>query len=647
MRTMTFNRVIIVAIIASLAKWADCENNPETSVAPPGRIFELLGLNRDIGTTAWPKYRSPCDIKASPDKKFLYVAEQTAKRLSVVSFESKALLKTITLPNEPTGIAVAPDGNLLYVTCSSDRWPDGMVCEVSPGNGKVLRHIPAGQGARSPVISHNGKTLYVCNQHGDNISVLDIASGTLVTTMGAMREPYAAALTPDDSVLVVTNCLPVQKATDTLSIASKILLYDVKANKLMDTIPLPTGSHSVFGITITPDGKYAIATHLIGMFAIPATKIEGGWIHTNNIAIVDIKKRKILNDASLDLPTSGVANPWGIDCSPDGKILCVAHSGSNQMSVVDLQQLITVADTSDYSPGLVVAVGAPTTLSHDLTRIAGITDRVKVSGKAPRALTVVGNQVITAGYFDDYLEVFDLVLPNGGITKTSLSTKIDLGPEVPKTTVRMGEFAFFDASNCLQKWQSCQSCHPLTRTDGLNWTLNAPLAAPKNAKSMLYSWWTAPTSWAGRRQNAYESIRAGVRSELFLEPDDAVASAMDTFFMTLKPVPSPHLKKGQLTEAAKHGRTIFFTDANLDCKKCHPAPLYTDFKTYDSGIFDKYDANRYWDTPSMIEAWRGAPYDHLGSMDQITDLMKDKGHSNAGALPAQDFADLVEFILSL
>jgi DNA-binding beta-propeller fold protein YncE len=226
--------------------------NPEQTDTPPGRIFELLALSRDLPTAARPTYNSPCDIKASPDGKLLYVALQTAKKLAVVDLAAKTLLKTISLPNEPMGIAVAPDGNLVYVTCSSDLWPNGMICEVSPVSGKVVRRLPAGSGARSPVISHDGKTLFECNQYGGDVWAVDVASGQLLTKMNAFREPFAAVITPDDSVLVVTNKLPVQKSTDTLTIASKILLFDAKGFKLKDTIPLPVGSHSVFGLSRPP-----------------------------------------------------------------------------------------------------------------------------------------------------------------------------------------------------------------------------------------------------------------------------------------------------------------------------------------------------------------------------------------------------------
>ena len=36
-------------------------------------------------------------------------------------------------------------------------------------------------------------------------------------------------------------------------------------------------------------------------------------------------------------------------------------------------------------------------------------------------------------------------------------------------SVRRGEILFHDASDCFERWQSCASCHPDARADGLNW----------------------------------------------------------------------------------------------------------------------------------------------------------------------------------
>jgi YVTN family beta-propeller protein len=639
---------VFALILFSLTLLAFSQN-PEQSVAPPGMIFELLALNHDLPTTARPTYLSPCDLVASADSKTIYVAEQTAKQIAVVDIATKAVVKTIKLPNEPTGIAVTPDG-LLYVTCSSDQWPNGMVCEVHPVQGKVLRRLPAGHGARSPVLSHFGRTLYVCNQYENDVYIVDVAAGTLTSRIDALRQPYAAALTPDDSVLVVTSCLPNEKSTDTLKITSKILLIDAFAKKVRDTLPLPLGSNSVFGVTISPDGKYAFATHLVAMFGIPATKVDGGWIHTNNCAIVDIKKRSIKNDVTLDSPLQGSANPWGITCSPDGKLLCVVHAGSNELSIIDIQKLIGVADSGKYNPFAILLPhddDPKTVLAHDFSALNDAMEKKVVKGKEPRAVTIVGNQLYTSGYFGDNLESFTLSIPGSG-TKTPDGETISLGPEISKTSERKGQIAFGDAGLTFQKWNCCLSCHPFMRDDGLNRTLRNEFAAPKNIKTMIYAWWTPPTSWAGVRQNAFESIRAGQMNELFLEPDMETYTNMDTFFMKMKPVPSPYLVKGKLSASAQRGRNLFLSMPTLDCRKCHPIPLYTDLKFHNTGAEDPYDNSTSWDTPSLVECWRTAPYNHLGSKLTVYDMVRFQGMSSASKeLTDYQISDLVEFVLSL
>jgi sugar lactone lactonase YvrE len=517
-----------------------------------------------------------------------------------------------------------------------------MVCEVSPVQGKVIRRLPAGHGARSPVISHDGKTLFVCNWWGEDVSVVDVASGGAIATMKSLREPYAAAMTPDDSVLVVTNFNPTQRSTDTMTAASKVLLFDAHTKRLRDTLALPVGSEGVAGVTVSPDGRYAFATHSIGTFYVPTTKVDNGWIHTNNCAVVDIKNRRILNVASLDFPISGAANPWGVACSPDGKMLCVTHAGANFLSVVDLAQFVTMADTNVYSLDGIKLGSTSVSLFHNLTAASHITHRVKINGKSPRALTVVGSKAITAGFFDDFLDVFDI-----GLDTIFASGTVALGPEVPKAVERKGEVSFYDAGMCLQHWQSCHTCHPFARADGLNWTLNSEICAPKNATSMIYSWWTPPTTWTGRRANASESIRAGIKSELFLQPDPVIAETMDTFFMSLKPVPSPHLFKGRFSVSALRGREVFY-GGKAACVVCHPGPLFTDMKRHNAGIPDQYDGNTQWDTPTLIECWRTAPYGHLGSKLTIREMVEMPGMGGVGGkLSEGEISDLVEFVLSL
>ena len=604
-----------------------------SKAVPSGLLTQLLALNGDISTLQKPKYFSPGELAVSPDKKSLYITGQTAKQVAVFDVASKKVTRTIQMPNEPTGIAVSPDGAKLYVTCSSERWPAGMVCVTSAATGAISKRIPAGHSSRAPVVTPDGSKLYVCNWFDNDLSVIDLGSQQETGRIPMIREPYAASITPNGATLVVTNSLPDQKATDTNSIACKVSLISTATGTARASVPLPVGSHSLFGVCVTPDGKYAFATHLVGRFTIPATTLTGGWVHSNNLAIIDIENDTLLNDVALDYATQGLSNPWGVRTSDDGAYVGIAHAGSDDLTLIDLPQLIVKAK-------------AGADLSHDFNAIMAIKKISRLSIRSPRAIAFVDNKVYLPGYFSDSMSI---------VTVTSLSDitreYTPLGDYIPRTMERQGESNFIDATICFQRWQSCFSCHPFTRPDALNWILNSPNSFTKNVKSMLLTWQTPPGSWAGKRQHAGGpdgSIRSGISQELFLYPSEDIALPLDTFIMRLKPVPSPFLEKGRLSAAAERGKKVY---TQVACNYCHPAPLYTDNLFHNAGVPDPFDANTQWDTPTVIETWRTSPYGHLGSYENLQglkDILLLQAHSiGAASLSKADFDDLVEFVLSL
>jgi cytochrome c peroxidase len=212
---------------------------------------------------------------------------------------------------------------------------------------------------------------------------------------------------------------------------------------------------------------------------------------------------------------------------------------------------------------------------------------------------------------------------------------------------------FHDADICFQQWQSCVSCHPNARADALNWDLlNDGIGNPKNTKSMLLAHETPPSMSLAVRAGAEVAVRAGIHHIQFAVPpeEDQVPESIDAYLKALQPVPSPHLVNGQLSAAAERGQVLFFSD-RIGCGKCHPAPLYTDLKLHDVGSRSAYDRHDAFDTPTLIEAWRTAPYMHDGKFTTIADLiLKGKHGATAGdieSLTEQELEDLVEFVQSL
>ena len=248
-----------------------------------------MALNGDLATRLFPKYFSPADLAASADGKYVYVAEQQMKQVAQFDCSTNKVAQTFPLPNEPTGVAVSKDGETVYVTCASDRWPSGIVCVISTGTGKIIKRISAGHYARSPVLSADGDKLYTCNWLGNDVSVVDLIAGVEKKRITMVREPYTAAITPDGATLIVTNSLPEEKATDTVSLTGKVSLVSTASETVQAVIPVfPVGTHSLFGVCVSNDGNYAFVTHLVGRFTLPGNNLMNGWVHSNNMAIIDI-----------------------------------------------------------------------------------------------------------------------------------------------------------------------------------------------------------------------------------------------------------------------------------------------------------------------------------------------------------------------
>ncbi len=625
-------------LIMALFAYLSFAEGFQESVASPGIIFELLALNKDLPTLAQPKYLSPTDLVPSPDGKLLFVAQETAKRIDVMEIATGTIVQKILLPNEVTGCAVSPDGKLLYAICSSDLWPAGQVCIVDIAAGKVINRIGVGHGARAPVVNPDGSRLFVCNRFDNDVSIIDLLAQQEGVRIPVVREPYCAAITPDGKKLAVGNLLPDDRSNDTAFASCIISIIDI-AKQTQDTVRLTRGSHSVSGLSVSADGKYAFATHLQGANNLIATTVEKGWLQRNELAIIDLQSKKLVNTVCLDLSLIGMGNPWGVKCTKDGEYMVIAHAGANELSIIHL-------------PGMMDSVITRTAKGQDLRKdfnsLINSRKRIPITTKCPRALAIVGSSVFTAGYFDDanaIMEVFEIETESTRIKPLKTYT---IGEPRVQTSQRRGEALFYDASLCFQKWQTCNSCHTLTRSDGLNWILGGgAITAPKNTKSMLHSWWTPPNNWSGRRKDTHTSISFSIELELFRTPLPEMENPLDTFIMNIKPVASPHLDKGRLSEAATRGKSIFFGE-KAQCFRCHKAPLFCDLQSHNAGVIDDYDVTLQWDTPSLIEAWRTGPYGHLGSFRSVREIVALPGHNNASSnLTTIEMDDLVEYVLSL
>ncbi|MCR4575909.1 MAG: cell surface protein [Lentisphaeria bacterium] len=596
----------------------------------------LLLLLASLTIFAAPVYLSPTAFAQSNDG-FLYVAEETAKQVAVVSLNDDKIIKTFSLKFQPRALAITDNGKTLLAAGGEAQGQLGLI-DTAKGKVKTVDvgHTPT-------AIAVYNDIAYIANRFDNTVSAVDLKSAKVIKTVPAGREPHGVAVGDNGSKLFVVSHQPIGPANGDY-IAISVFPFALPDLMPLPEIKLPNGCAVGRKATASPDGKFIYTVHALARYQLPTTQLERGWMTTNAISIIDATTTKFVNSVLIDDVELGAANPWDVSCSPDGKTIAVASAGSNEISVIDRLALHDRLAKAAKNEKVTAVTSSADSVPNDLSFLVGIRKRFKVKGIGPRAVFALNDKIYAAEYFTDSLAV---IRPAADPLQQVKS--IPLGPKQEMTAVRKGEMLFNSAEICFQNWQSCATCHPDGRADGLNWDLiNDGMGNPKQTKSLLLSHKTPPTMISGIRKDAETCVRSGIRYIQFAvrPPDDA--EAIDEYCKAIAPVESPYLVKGKLSPAAQRGEKIYLT---AGCVLCHPLnDLMTDLKQYDLGMQDPMDAGKKWDTPTLREIWRTAPYMFDGRsatmMDVLTKHNPNDIHGKTSQLTKEQLADLEAFILS-
>ncbi|MFI3281949.1 MAG: YVTN family beta-propeller repeat-containing protein, partial [Rikenellaceae bacterium] len=526
--------------------------------------------------------------------------------------------KRIAMPQTPTGVVVS--GDTAYVTTFKS---EGTVEIVSLSRGEIEGSIAVGSGVCSPQLTSDAKTLYVCNQYENNISKIDVATKKVVATVNVLREPKECIISKDGKYLFSTNFLPAQ-AANVDYVAACVSIIDLGTFTKIKDIQLSNGSNAVRGLAQTPDGKYIYVSHNLGRFAVPTSQLQQGWMNTSAFSVINAQTLDFEGSIIVDEPERGAAGIWDIEC--DENHVFITHSGTHEVSIIDQKVMLEKLEKYPNKAAL----------DYDLRFLYGIRKRVKLGGNGPRNMIVRGDEVVIPTYFADVLNFVN--------AKSGDVRSVEINPGRVETAAHKGEKYFNDATFCFQSWQSCNGCHPGDgRTDGMNWDLmNDGVGNAKNCKSMLYSHVTPPSMISGIRVSAELAVRKGFTHIQFYNVDDEYAVCVDEYLKGLEAVPSPRLIDGQLSPLAEQGRKVF---NKLKCNECHSGPYYTDMKMYVIGDDVEFEAG--WDTPTLREVWRTAPYLFDGRAATMQEVFSVHKHGINGKISAKDVEALSEYVLSL
>lgn len=581
-------------------------------------------------------YLSPDFVMISPQNE-IAVTCRTADKMLFVNPQNKTVRASVDVGGHPSGIAFSPDGKFAYVSIAA---PKGKIVKIDVATAKILAKAPAGHMPRSITISRDGKTLFSANQFENLVRAYDADTLAKKAQGRAVRDPFSLSLSLDGKKLYVLNQLPEAKGgLYEENIAAAVTVLDARTLANIAKIDLPNGSINAQEIKVSPDGKFAYLTHVVARFNVPTTQVERGWINTNAVSLVDTATDKLYATFLLDDIELGAANPYGLAFTPDASKLLVTHAGTHEISVIDrlaLEKRLAEKFAQELDTKKVFE-----NICNDLSFLSNIRKRMEMIGVAPRFLDADNKRAFVGLYYSDILAEVDLV--------SFKVKKIPLGGNEKMNEIRKGDLFYHDARLCFQQWLSCTTCHTEVRSDALNWDLlNDGMGNPKQSKSMLFAHFTKPSMITAVRKNANIAVRKGIQYIQFTRRPEADAKAIDKYLSALRPVESPHLKNGELSEAAARGEILFEL---AKCAVCHLGKYYTDQKQHDVGSGLNEYAGFAFDTPTLREVWRTAPYLYDGRAKTIFEMLKkynkDNKHGHTSDLSDEDLSDLEAYVNTL
>jgi YVTN family beta-propeller protein len=114
----------------------------------------------------------------SPDGRYFYVSCEFSGYLAKVDLVGRRVVAQTRIGVEPIDVKLSPDATVLFV---ADQSRDGVIL-VDPGDLHEVGFLPTGKGTHGLYFSRDVGKLYASNRKGGSVSVIDVASRTVVDT---------------------------------------------------------------------------------------------------------------------------------------------------------------------------------------------------------------------------------------------------------------------------------------------------------------------------------------------------------------------------------------------------------------------------------------------------------------------------------
>ena len=302
------------AIIPTGAEVGAVKAATYTAPLSTGVRLDAIGDAIDLGSM-------PLAMALAPggDKLAVVLSGWREQGVQIVDLKSRQVVQTLTQPAAFLGIGFSRDGSELFVSGGNEdsifcySWRDGT---ATLGKKIVLvEKAPEKPGSRYPAglaVSRTGNYLYVAENVGDSLAVVDLATAKVVQRFPTDHYPYAVEAAANGKVYVSAW------AADTVA------EFQTKPDGLL-----------------TPLGKLKVGPRPSALLSNrTGSRLFAALAGTDQIAVVDTARATVLrylSDAAPAGPAEG-STPNALALSHDETQLFVAEADNNAVAVFDVSE---------------------------------------------------------------------------------------------------------------------------------------------------------------------------------------------------------------------------------------------------------------------------------------------------------------------
>jgi YVTN family beta-propeller protein len=317
---------------------------PATAAAVPDGVVRVP-LARRVASIAKPVVvasikvgNEPEGVAVSPDGRTVYVANQSAKALSVMDAASRKV-SSVSLRHTPRFVTTSRDGHLVYVSTYESDMSGSTVAVLDASDHKVLRYVATGVQPFTLAVGPDDR-LWV-PIHGE---------GRVEIYAGAGQQPDGQVTVPRNPHAVAFSA-SLKRAFTADHESNAVAIIDTRTDRLLKSVPVSKAPHSV---AVSPDGSTVLVA---GYEADTADLIDANTMRRTGPFRVGKKPQSVafardgghayvVNEGDgtvsvLDGHTGAVTatirvgrSPRTVAVSPDGRLAYVSNGDDDTISVL-------------------------------------------------------------------------------------------------------------------------------------------------------------------------------------------------------------------------------------------------------------------------------------------------------------------------